>query len=94
MFLDSYHLSRTLATTETVARGAAIVGEFCCKQHVLQMCEQTITMQYQVDDGEVNHSLHVLGYGTCSMDSSHICVTCEDLLKDDCTQDHDCMFNE
>ncbi len=47
-------------------------------------------MQYVVDDGEVDHTLHVLGYGSCAMDSSHLCVTCDDTLYDDQNQDHDC----
>ena len=49
-------------------------------------------MRYVADDGEVSHTLHVLGYGACEMDSSRLCVTCKDTLHDDQNQDHDCRY--
>lgn len=87
-----YTLSRTLAMTETVSRGAAIVGEFGCRQKLLRVCEQTVSMQYSVPDGEVSHSLRVLGYGNCELDSNCLCVCCDDVLSDDVTMDHDCKI--
>ena len=86
-FLTRHRLSGTLNMSETVARGAATIGQLYFNEKSLLLAENIVVMEYELEKGVVQHTLRVLGVGACNRNQDYLCLSVKDQIaegKDHC----------
>lgn len=73
--------------SETVARGAATIGQLYFNEKSLLLAENIVVMEYELEKGVVQHTLRVLGVGACNRNQDYLCLSVKDQIvegKDHC----------